>query len=361
LARDDDLEAPTRPRAAIVTTLSASALLPVVRNVLQDQLRQSVINQLNAVQQRNHLRSCLESVSISRIFDFEGLWEVLGELDSPPEEHRLPGQRPAEKSRNVKHPRTEIQDSDDEDDLSDEKSPAGASPSASRGPDIIVITHTSSLLTALFARREKAAAHNLLQLTWSHLRYLSRSASHGSPLILLLNTTASPAPVTVRRDDMSERSRPLDPTLRSIFDPVWEHAQVSGAYGYGEAGIARGRHTKKPAFGLVFSQMLDLHLLCTRVPRTRADADALVSSQLPPPQFAWVIEVLLDEIGVWNDISNQEGPTEQRRRVRRSREQRWGAVDIISGCRVGDAFPAPVLPEPSSRVRTAGGFGGPRV
>lgn len=112
-------------------------------------------------------------------------------------------------------------------------------------------------------------------------------------------------------------------------------------------------NSNKPSFGLVFAQLLDIHILCSRVPRTRADAEAEAEARAmavsgetegvgggggaggPRRRFAWVVEVLLDEIGVW------EGTGAGRPR-RRSREQRWGAVDVVGGVRVVDAFPGGV-------------------
>ena len=52
------------------------------------------------------------------------------------------------------------------------------------------------------------------------------------------------------------------------------------------------------------------------------------------PRFTWVVEALLDEIGVWEPERAAGGP-------RRSREQRWGAVDVVdNGTRLVNAFGA---------------------
>ncbi len=114
--------------------------------------------------------------------------------------------------------------------------------------------------------------------------------------------------------------------------------------------------------------MLDLHLLCSRVPRHSADAQRAVLGDAgggPGFAFVWVVEVLLDEVGVWEaepgmvDGGGGGGSWTQRR----DREQRWAAVEVVDGVVVRDAFPkeggeeVPVVKE----VRLAGGFGGRRV
>lgn len=240
-------------------------------------------------------------------------------------------------------------------------------------PDIILITHMSTLLSSLFHQREKATAHSMLQLLASHLRYLSRSPEYGGPLIMILNsTTSSPDTANTAAPDQdgdgplprpapAANGRPLDATLRSIFNPPPLPSSGLGAVYRYDAPHAR---RNKPSFGLVFSQMLDLHLLCTRIPKTRADAEALYAPAPPDGTarkkvgYAWAVEVLLDEIGVWEGRAKVVGGT-----PRHSREQRWGAVelrrDARGGLRVVGAFQkADGRPE---EVVLAAGFGGRRV
>ncbi|KAH8762047.1 hypothetical protein F5883DRAFT_122518 [Diaporthe sp. PMI_573] len=239
----------------------------------------------------------------------------------------------------------------------------------SRQPDIILITHMSTVLSSLFRLREKDTAHQTVQLLSSHLRYVSHSPDHVGPLIIILNSTTSPQEAlstTQKRSDPGQ-SRPsppappppgapnmrgpnktLDPTLRSIFNPP-----PLPATGLGYTHDTPLSRRNKPSFGLIFTQMLDIHLLCTRVPRTRADAEALFAPQGQVAGegatatgsavgYGWVVEVLLDEVGVWEG----EGEGVEARRPpwggarRASREQRWGAVDVRrdgDGARVVDA------------------------
>ena len=396
----------------IITTLSASTLLPVLRDVLKTQI---LPTQHSPADVNTQLKACLERVALSRVFDINGLWEVLGELDLPtqmPDPSLSPEIQRHEKLQSESEideetlpsiGETEILDSQDEGGLSSPEStretlakPAAPERKASVPPkqpnlipdearknvppipDIILITHMSSLLATLFTHREKASAHTTLQLMASHMRYLTRSPEHGGPLFLILNsTTSSAAPndstaaaanaegpprsspePSLRPTSRPNPPKPLDPTLRSIFNPPPQ------SYGYDAPPTRRN----KPSFGLVFTQLLDMHLLCTRVPKRRADAEVLYA---PPSsdaslthgegdagpsakqvEYATVVEVLLDEVGAW-EVGG--------RGRRRSREQRWGAVEVwrMEGgkVRVVDAFDTSVK-TPVGEIRLAAGFGG---
>lgn len=354
----------------VVTNQPPATLLPMLRDAVKAELVDQPTTEEAA---RRKLRACLERVSVSRVFDLEGLWEVLADLDMPseyqPDSQRskvgaAPDVQAAEMGTTVpreaerqgeedadppeaKHDKAivVIADSDDEGEEISPSSPSPSPPAANpcatfpprpdrmppeshHSPDIIVITHFATLLTALFTRREKKAAHTSLQLLASHLRYATRGGAPSNPLVLIVNTTASPASQGAEADTplrsrglqppLSSSNRPLDPTLQSVFSP------------------ATSERRNKPSFGLVFTQLLDLHLLCTRIPREREDAEVFYAPSgegrgHDEVRFAWVVEVLLDEIGVW-----EEGAAD---RPRRSREQRWGAVDVV-GARIVDAFTA---------------------
>lgn len=291
------------------------------------------------------------------------------------------------------------------------KRPSSGGKNPSKRPDIIIITHMSTLLSTLFQQREKSAAHQTLQLLSSHIRYLTRAPEHGGPLVMLLNSTTSsfpspdnntnntsnptggagtdrppppaaaadhhhpslPPPTKKAKGASAHNNKPLDPTLRSIFNPP--PLPASGlSYAYDTPHARRN----KPSFGLIFTQMLDMHLLCTRLPKTRDDAEALYA---PPPllgaaetemggtrpvAYGWVVEVLLDEMGVWEGRDAVvEGGGSGRRRERRSREQRWGAVDVVRRRRDGKGIVVANLfgrrDRSGGEVVVAGGFGGRRV
>ncbi|KAI1823673.1 hypothetical protein F4861DRAFT_509353 [Xylaria intraflava] len=453
-------------RAVIVTTLPTTAILPVLRDVIRSQAQIKFGPGKPEVEVE--LRRCLEAISISRIFDIEGLWEVLRELEghteathgrdenetetatSPhlpsvdqeeigseiddgvggltdetrhenasAESDLEPGgdgtistillgsttQEPIDSSpgpitglpplrigSEFRPPtrKSEILDSEDEEPFSPSSPSSHASTSEGRpeppsgrdarltpppisspkstpqereippskstedqtssSPDIILVTHFSSLLTSLFTHHEKTNAHSSLQQLASYLRRLARSTG---PLIMLLNTTTSHShetststsasaahgtisdpnrhgPTTPPGPEIMRGQRPLDPTLRSIFNPAPQFQPRPRGHGYGHGGAAARRN--KPSFGATFAQLLDLHLLCTKVPRTRDDAETAVSlgAGAEDVRYAWVIEVLLDELGG----SGRDG--EGRGVV--NREQRWGAVDVLDGVRIADAF-----------------------
>ncbi|KAI2780903.1 hypothetical protein F4815DRAFT_492972 [Daldinia loculata] len=428
-------------RAAIVTTLTPAAILPALRDVIRAQVQVALGPTANQKQEvvNAEVRRCLERISISRVFDIEGLWEVLSELETPPslgrdatpevkeeevasttaaaedKEHsahtELPGSFPPGVSKEEdkdeavedippspppKTKRMEVADSEDEEELSlsppslpeqqppappppssppkppSSPSPPPAAPTAqattsnsiptsnqenpSHIPDLILITHFSTLLTNLFTRSadNKAGAHTTLQLLSSHLRYLARSAD--GPLVMLLNSTTATSisasagsstststshipPNPTLATTAAAKDRPLEPTLRSVFIPTPLPGIGTG-----------GRRQNKPAFGATFAQFLDLHLLCARVPRTRADAEALVAGTSGLVRWCWVVEVLLDELGVEEYRDSDEGEGKNLNggsgsgsgsgngRIWRSREQRWGAVGVHGSVRLVDAI-----------------------
>ncbi|XDG07605.1 hypothetical protein ABKA04_007220 [Annulohypoxylon sp. FPYF3050] len=452
-------------KATIITTLAPAAILPLLRDVITVQVQAkfgpAAGHRLQEV--NGEVRQCLELISVSRVFDVEGLWEVISEIETPPsptispvvaadEEEgggvgkegeddvfpmdevptlqrsgspRLSSQKPAEALPKIpvlpslrsppRIERTEVGDSEDDEDEEISLSPSSpeklsttsppqppsshppvpsapspsppAAPAVSSSakasistdkpeetsyiPDIILITHFSTLLTNLFTRSadNKTSAHTTLQHLSSHLRYLSRSAA--GPLLMLLNTTSTTsssypsattsASTTNAPNNTASKKRPLEPTLRSIF---------SGGKGEGDGrGGGNARHgTIKPAFGATFAQFVDLHLLCTRVPRTRSDAEILFApgERSGEVRYCWVVEVLLDELGVWEWDDGEDaggkgkdgkGKEAEMRWTRRNREQRWGAVDVRSGVRLVDVSFQDMRPQ--GPVRLAAGFGGP--
>lgn len=283
-------------RGLVVTPKPASVMLARLRDAVKAELRSRGVG--GDAGKAKLTRECLERVMLSCVFDLDGLWEVLADLDKPAEE--------AEEEE-------EIQDSQDDDDEAFSPGKSEEQPSSKQQqqqqtttqPGIIVVTHFSSLLTGVFTHRERSAAHSAVQLLGSHLRDLSRNLP-SSPLVMLLNSTSSSSsgPAAAQQRNTPP---PLDATLRSIF-----HHTISSSAGHG------ARRTK-PSYGIVFSQLLDLHLLCTRIPRTRQDAEAAAAQRIGQDVgMVWAVEVLQDEMGVW----------EGTRGVRKGREQLWTAVDV---------------------------------
>ncbi|CAG7563350.1 unnamed protein product [Fusarium equiseti] len=281
--------------ALLITPKPTSAMLASLRDAIKAELKAQ-----GHMWDKTKLRQCLDNVMLSCVFDLDGLWEVLADLDrndSEEEEEGIfsHGEHEAQKQDTTTvAPVDEIQDSQDDEDMAfspirqtseppqEKEAPSKMTPH----PEVIVITHFSSLLTSLFAHREKVAAHTSLQLLGSRLRDLSRNLL-SNPLIILLNSTSSnfsgPTHSTVASP---AKQAFVDPTLRSIFNPP-------SVTGYSS------RRTK-PNFGLSFAQLLDLHILCTRIPKMRVDAEMAVQKRSGEEvNMAWVVEVLLDEMGVW--------------------------------------------------------------
>lgn len=382
----------TEPTAnvRVVTTLSMTELV--------SRLKQALVGQLSGLDGgveglKGKVQACFARISISRVFDVEGLLEVLDELGqgspSAADTGKKGDESPGEQVEGQRQPRIGGQD------IGSTTNPSPPQPQPapqSTLPDLILITHISSLLSTLFTGRDKDTAHNTAVLLGSHLRTLSHSPAPGGPLIILLNTTTSssfsPAshntnsnnntddPGPIPRTDGRERPTPStkhpNPTLRSIFNPL--PSQSHGSFIHDDpsaaatAGPTEGPPTteaapaaaaavsrNKPSFGLVFTQLLDVHLLCTRVLRTRKDREAIVAATaaagtdvfnpgMKPGgvSYVWVVEVLLDEVGVYEGVRAQGQPGGEdgdwgwEGRKRRSREQRWGVVDVDGLGRVVD-------------------------
>ncbi|KAM7221650.1 hypothetical protein V8F06_003041 [Rhypophila decipiens] len=443
------------PKVTIITMSPLNVLVPKLRQILVNQLATAFPAGLQNI--NGNVKRCLEQISISMVFDIEGLQEVLGEVQGSAEEMppdissepkpaqavkvdeplviQPPDPRPTE--TNQPPPariKTEIRDSEDEDDDYEDqvqnptvfRSESSSSPLSDppddledlyeneaavpaieavvpeiealdttrteppktdskppplpkvvhKPPDLILITHMTSLMNALFTARDKPAFHETMASLSSQLRQVTTrptSSNHSSsssddddivhisprpPLVILLNSTTMSYPsrfidvadVNINKPEMATTTT----TLKSIF----QHDQPPGS----------SSSMTKPSFGMVFSQLLHLHLLCTRVPRkqqqhgTKKNTAAggggpYAATQLgsvggisSSHRFTWAVEVLLDEVGVYgfeqHDDDDDVGETseykdgrpgtglqeEARMRIRRRcREQRWAAVEVDEG------------------------------
>jgi hypothetical protein len=369
----------------------------VVAANIRDAIRRQVGDGLSRREMIEPIKQCLGRVSIARIFDLDGLWEVLGELGKdrsddleaeiaseqrPPMERcgearqdasrkEQPPQEAAEPIQKTPAVMTEIPDSQapGDDDLSDDmeveevdqsmpspaipapekrisKSPPSSPPlppqpnprvasETSNGPlpTIILIPQISNLLNSYFATHDKTSAHKTVEILGCHIHRLSRTLP-SCPLILLLNgtTTTTTTPVTnsgPNPHDFSHGSTSSRDTLLSIFNTP------PPAFGLG--GYDGPMRRIRPSFGHTFAQLVDVHLLCTKVPKTVNDAEALYDAQgnrkhpSGPAHLAWVVEVLHDGVGAWKCSTEDPPPPRQ------FRHQRWGVVDLHRG-RVMDAF-----------------------
>ncbi|KAG5977224.1 hypothetical protein E4U56_000189 [Claviceps arundinis] len=340
-------------RALIITPRPAAEVLR--------SLRESLVAQQRQQQQQTgggcSLGHCLERVMLSCVFDMDGLWEVLSDLsdaeaDAEPDDSHKEGQRhEMQRQTQTKGKGKEIQDSQDEEETlstplddtattnnnNNDTTNTTTTITTNTTPSFILITHFSTLLSGLFAQRERQAAHSTVSLLSARLNYLSRNLPP-NPLIMILNSvTESPGTTPARPHQTRTRTRTrngiqadakptktkltpstaLDSSLQSIFSAP----PPLDILGYHYTGNLPRR--LKPSFGLVFTQLLDLHLLCSQVARTRAH-DALPGLQDREGDaggVVTVVEVLMDEMGVWQG----------RRGVRPRREQRWTAVDVVKG------------------------------
>ncbi|KAG5975786.1 hypothetical protein E4U58_007326 [Claviceps cyperi] len=314
-------------RALIITPRPAAEVLR--------SLRESLVAQQQPQEQTGgccSLGDCLERVMLSCVFDMDGLWEVLSDLSDAEADaeaddgHKGDQKRETQLQTQTQKPAKEIQDSQDE----EETLSTSVDRTTNTTPSFILITHFSTLLSGLFAQRERQAAHSTVSLLNARLNYLSRNLPP-SPLIMILNSvTESPGMTTERPHRSRTRiqgdakptktkttpSTALDPSLQSIFSAP-PSLDIPGYY----TGTLPRR--LKPSFGLVFAQLLDLHLLCSRVARTRAHdgLPGLQGGEGDAGGVVTVVEVLMDEMGVWQG----------RRGVRPRREQRWTAVDVVKG------------------------------
>ncbi|KAG5974226.1 hypothetical protein E4U55_008275 [Claviceps digitariae] len=330
----------TQSRALIITPRPVREVLRSLHDSLTAQ-QQQIGAHSDAGNASGVLANCLERVMLSCVFDMDGLWEVLSDLDDDDDDKddkdddydyhddddaQAEAQMETDDHIGV-HKTREIQDSQDADEEEELLSTTPPPPpdgnnnknrkSDSPPPSFILITHFSTLLNGLFTQRERQAALMTVSQVGARIGHLSRHLA-SNPLIMILNSvTEIPA---------SEAA--LDPSLQSIFSP-----RVLDIPGYNAGTMPR---RMKPSFGLVFTQLLDMHLLCSRVLRTghhgmEARAGGVAGEQdtnherrdnhHSGARFVTVVEVLMDEMGVWQ---GRRGP-------RPSREQRWTAIDVVRG------------------------------
>ncbi|KAK4197024.1 hypothetical protein QBC40DRAFT_182021, partial [Triangularia verruculosa] len=189
--------------ALIVSTLPAQSLVPRLRAVLVEQLSKVVVGDL-----QGHVRGCLSRISISRVFDMQGLGEVVDEL-SLLEEDKVPG--------------------------------------------LVLVVGVGLLMNGLFTAKahDKAAAHGFVAGLAGKLRGVAGKKGNG-PLVVLLNSTTSSHP------DAGEERRTEGGQLRE-----GEGAREGQVLLRGEGDFKR--RESRPAWGQVFGQLVGMHLMVTRV------------------------------------------------------------------------------------------------
>jgi hypothetical protein len=278
---------------------------------------------------------CLEMVAISRVFDTEGLWEVLGEVGrdniSNDDSSILPSSLdPETNDRSPQRP-TEILDSEEELTPEEITPTTPRNQDSSSGTEIIIIDNITHIITEFLARKEKSEAHGLLTL----LSITLHTMTHTSNILTILHNGTVPSKST--STSTSNYTYPTTTTSRNQYP---RHPQIPNP-----TSIFLSNPTK-PALGQIFMQFPELHLFLSKLPKSREDAEVLygqdedsLTSYQKEVRYCFVVEVLKDEtpnLGVQNNKETGKGKGKETDRGKEKgekfgwREQRWTAVEIAA-------------------------------
>ncbi|TGO09858.1 hypothetical protein BTUL_0152g00130 [Botrytis tulipae] len=331
----------SKPKVVVIDT-TGSFNLPLLVKILRSRLlkrryemrsRNDITMNLNDGQNtdesteidiQKEVNALLELVAISRVFDIEGLWEVLSELGRPNDlsrnngdDQEMPTTIPSRTSKPVEGKTEplhtipdEICDSEDEDiELTPPpppppvKPPAPTSNSTETSPEILIIDSMHHLITHLFTHSEKISAHNLLSLLSRTFHTLTRTQN----ILTILHNTTTSTKSTFANQHPSRQPSP--PTIQSIFTST----------------------AQKPSLGRIFDDFLNLHIMISKLPKKREDAEMLYARDDNTSHvgnedvaYSFVFEVLRDECPVLGG---------ERKLGRRfgDREQRWGVFEMGDG------------------------------
>ncbi|CAD6445625.1 d5477f8a-2a53-4c85-81ca-dfc21b3ec509 [Sclerotinia trifoliorum] len=272
---------------------------------------------------QKEVNTMLELVAISRVFDIEGLWEVLGEIGRTGGQHS--DDEDQEDSNNNPSPKIkyaekqaepplfklpdEIGDSEEED-IEMTPPPVKLTTSntseAETAPEILVIENMHYLISHLFTHSEKSSAHNLLSLLSRTLHTLTHTQNI---LTILHNTT-----ISTKINYTKPGALQAPPAIQSIITST----------------------AQKPSLGRIFDDFLDLHIMISKIPKTKADAEVLYGQDENFPEeqvnYCFVFEVLRDECPILGEDRGLE-------RKFGDREQRWGLFEVGNeGMELVDAF-----------------------
>ncbi|TGO47800.1 hypothetical protein BCON_0263g00110 [Botryotinia convoluta] len=328
-----------KPKAVVIDT-TGSFSLPLLVKILRSRLlkrryemrsRDDITMNLNdghstdEIDTQKEVNALLELVAISRVFDIEGLWEVLSELGRPNDQPRnnrgdqeIPTITPSRTSKSIegeaetlhKMP-DEICDSEEEDIELTPPPPPPAKPttpppsSTETSPEILIIDSMHYLISHLFTHSEKVSAHNLLSLLSRTLHTLTHTQNI---LTILHNTTISTKSNFINQQPSRQPPPPPPPpppTIQSIFNST----------------------AQKPSLGRIFDDFLHLHIMISKLPKKREDAEILYCRDdtshfgNEDVAYSFVFEVLRDECPVLG------GDRKLGRRFG-DREQRWGVFEM---------------------------------
>ncbi|KAJ4363751.1 hypothetical protein N0V85_009315 [Neurospora sp. IMI 360204] len=153
-------ESKAKAKAMIITTLSTTSLLPRLRLAVVSEARALLQGNGNGQQKqvdRGVIKSCLERVLVARVFDAEGLREVLRELEgneagsSSEEQEKHPQQQQQQWRRRQGN---DMQEENEQSHDGGENSSSKKNSKNGHLPDLILITNTSHLLNTLFTRNK---------------------------------------------------------------------------------------------------------------------------------------------------------------------------------------------------------------
>ncbi|KAF7908184.1 uncharacterized protein EAF01_003939 [Botrytis porri] len=331
----------SKPKVVIIDT-TGSFNLPLLVKILRSRLlkrrsemrsRNDITMNLNdgrntdestEIDIQKEVNALLELVAISRVFDVEGLWEVLSELGRPNDQpgnnggdQKIPNIIPSRTSKPVERETEplhkipdEICDSDEEDiELTPPPpvKPTTSIPSSTpTTPEILIIDSMHYLISHLFTHSEKVSAHNLLSLLSRTLHTLTHTQNI---LTILHNTTISTkSNFTTQQPSRQPPPPPPLPTIHSIFSST----------------------AQKPSLGRIFDDFLNLHIMISKLPKKREDAENLYCRDdtshfgNEDVAYSFVFEVLRDECPVL-------GRDRKLGRKFGDREQRWGVFEMGDG------------------------------
>ncbi|CAG8983437.1 hypothetical protein HYALB_00000606 [Hymenoscyphus albidus] len=195
------------PIAQIIDT-TGSFPLPLLAQVLHARISshlslQSPSETSPATEQEihTHVQRALERISVSRVFDIAGLWEVLREINDPPPTPLTPtppapGQSSPDWGSSLTSPSAPLGDAEEVEEKEKKKEDVPSQsfstgnesekPGEEEGIQILIIHTLTPLIIDLLARREKSEAHTLLTTLSTTLHTLTKTTNI---LTLLHNTT----------------------------------------------------------------------------------------------------------------------------------------------------------------------------
>ncbi|RDL41077.1 uncharacterized protein BP5553_01056 [Venustampulla echinocandica] len=307
-----------KPKAAIIDT-TGSFPLPLLAKVLKSRiLEDRSVDGVNDDRRGGNaleeaVQLCLEMVTISRVFDVEGLLEVLDEIErgnQPNGVYEATSQEQPGRS-------LEISDSQDESLSPAATSPRRTTPSTGEGSiEVIIVDNMTQIINELFPRREKSNVYTLLDSLSLALHTLSRKQNI---LTLLHNSAVDINSYHPQHQKPQANKNPLPPPpTPSVFRS----------------------NPRKPALGKLFEQFPQLHIFISALPMRRRDAEILYGGEKDEEdvRLCWVIEVLKDECPKLNLLGMGNKKATGRGDEFGGREGMWMPVDIAGGVRFVPAF-----------------------